>query len=297
MRKNERLCLDITILSVFIYGILMLYFYARTDALVPDEVWFFNIASSMQDYSLIDLFKSPNQLGYGSIYWTVLTLLRNIVAMRIFSWLCLMTIPVCIITIMRKALKYDWLNVLISILLLLSMPMAWFTGKIIGPELFGNALGAVAVTVVLVSSGCSLKQRYISYIIGGILIGVSTGIKTYNLIFGLFVGLYEIYPDCFNKDFAFKMKIKKILMKFILLFISSLFGFIVANPFILFDISLYVNVSGKTDWNIANRISRVLMDEWIEWDLVNSGGFCHVIMSFIGVLCLLGISIYRGGGV
>ncbi len=105
LSMKEKSCFAITVFILTIYGTVMLYLCLRTDAFVPDEVWFYEIANSMKDYSFLQLLKIPNELGYGSIYWITLVLLKDLRTMRIFSWICMVIVPICIILVLIKGLN------------------------------------------------------------------------------------------------------------------------------------------------------------------------------------------------
>lgn len=146
---NNRIYIWLMTVVLIIYGIVMFYFCIRTDALVPDEIWFQEIVESLTDYSFLDLIRVPNHLGYGSLYWITMAALKSILAMRLFSWGCMLIIPICISIVLKKKFNRTWKSIFIAILLWVSCPMTWFTGKIIGPELYGNALGSIGVTIIL----------------------------------------------------------------------------------------------------------------------------------------------------
>lgn len=280
----ERIYVIILGICFVFYGGLMLYFCCRTDALVPDELWFLGIAVEMRDYSLLDLIKTPNLLGYGSFYWITLALLRNILAMRIFSWVCLMVVPICIFLVLRKHLKRTWKNIFFVMILFFSCPMSWFTGKIIGPELYGNALGVIGVSIILLKSERENKSNWI-YVLGGVFIGLSTGIKLYNLVFGLFIGLYEIWDGFFNESSALMNRFKSLFLKGLLIIIGCIFGFIICNPIIIWDRTTYMgNIVDSSSAFSLSHVKELLFMQRIEWDLVNSGGFCHCIISILGLI-------------
>ena len=296
MKKiDDKKYLNITILVLFIYGILMFYFCVRTDALSQDEGWFYSIAASIKPETFLDVLKIPNYLGYGAIYWTIFVLLKSIMAMRIFSWCNLMVLPVCVIAVIKKYFRYEWKCVLIAIFMLLSFPMTWFTGKIIGPELCGNAFGAIGITIILVNSYKNQRWRNWCYFIGSFLIGISAGIKIYNLIFGLYIGLYSAWVVFSDRSMVTQDKLQKILKQSFGICIGCTLGYIIANPFLMIDSSLIVKPQIVEKRDMASWLSHIITEKSISWDLINVGGFSHAIMPLFVLLCLLGATFVGGG--
>lgn len=294
--RIEKICFFITVALLLFYSMLMLYFCLQTDAMVPDEAWFYGIAESMGNYSFREYLRTPNELGYGSIYWITYALLKSKILMRAFSWFCMILIPVCFIVILKNVLHRTWKNILIAIILFLSCPMAWFTGKIIGPELYGNALGAAGVTIFFCGLQKTKKLSWFLWLGGGsVLLGISAGIKLYNLIFALFAGLYAASEDISYKDLCLNIKLKYIVLKGSILTVGCTVGFIIANPMILWDKEqFYRNMIPLNGTPSIESFIELFTLKRIEWDLVNSGGLCHVIISIAGLagIFILGL-VYR----
>lgn len=126
---------------------------------------------------------------------------------------------------------------------------------------------------------------------GGVIIGLSSGVKIYNLCFGLFVGLYEILSDVCYKNSIIQIKIKNVVIKGIAMLTGCIAGFLLANPILLVDRSAYFSNLALTKRSFEiSYIWELLTKKRIEWDLVNSGGFSHCVISLIGLSLLLIIS-------
>ena len=165
--------------------------YSLLNATVPDETWFYGIVKNdMNIASLKDLLRTPNFLGYGEIYWIILWCLHSFALMRLLSWICLVTVPIVLIIFMRLVVKRKWHSIAIAIMLFLSCPMSWFTGKIIGPELIGNAFGVIGF-VTAISGILSSNTKYSRIIIFmGVVLGISFAIKLYYIVYGIFIAIF-----------------------------------------------------------------------------------------------------------
>lgn len=126
---------------IFLYALFMIYSCLHIESMAPDERWFMRVLDSeITLKSLRDIVNVPNYLGYGAIYWIILKFLGSFLRIRLFSFLLLLSIPICIMFLNRK-LGYSERGVFLSCILYLSCPLSWFTGKIIGPEIMGWAVG------------------------------------------------------------------------------------------------------------------------------------------------------------
>lgn len=103
--SKGRFILSLTIILWLIYETIMLYLFSRIDAMVPDVMWFYSIVDSMRAYTFKDIIAVPNNLGNGIIYWIILVLLRTKKRMRIFSFICLLVLPLAVFLLQKKCLK------------------------------------------------------------------------------------------------------------------------------------------------------------------------------------------------
>ena len=268
----------ISIILLSTYAAIMLYFYVNIQALIPDEEWFLGIIKELSQLSLKELLFVDNRLGYGSFYWITYALLGNIDALRRFAWLCLMVTPMCVVYIIYN--KAGWKEVLFSLIIYIYCPMSWFTGKIIGPELFGNAIGAIGTTIGLSEKGSEKRAR----IIAGILIGISTGVKLYNLVFGVF--LYSCILATTEKWNL--QEFVKLIKTGCHIAGGAGIGFLGTNMIVLYNAGLYFqNIITYKQGVKLSYIWRILTAHIITWDLVNAGGFGTSIMPLLGLGALL----------
>lgn len=287
----------VTLFLVAIYGLVMLFFCLHIEAMVPDEAWFYSYAKEIDTSNIKSLIVTPNYLGYGSFYWIILAILHKFVYMRMLAWVCLVIVPICIIYTLKRIGGFSWGKALLSILLFLSMPMAWFTGKIIGPELIGNAFGTAGATLILChdkplscdENGSRNSNRINAFqVVGGVLTGASAGIKVYNIVFLLFALLYVIFPDAVHR------KIKEIFqINNILIGLVAIAGFIITNGYLIYDMPGYFSNIVLAHQHISFRgIVYLFSRRYIEWDLVNSGGICSCIISAFGLGAIIGLGLF-----
>lgn len=85
--NEERISRRVSLAIFLLYGIVMCWLYSNTKALVPDEVWFLNIAKREKIESLREFFLTPNYLGYGSLYWQLVIAIKNVFILRIFAYI------------------------------------------------------------------------------------------------------------------------------------------------------------------------------------------------------------------
>ncbi len=176
-------------------------------------------------------------------------------------------------------------------MLFLSCPFAWYTGKIIGPELYGNALGAIGATIILLQQNKNKRISISVYVLGGFFIGLSTGVKSYNLLFGLFAGLYEICNAFTYEKGEVQIEIRTLFIKGCTMLGGCIIGFMFANPIILFDMGVYQRNATSLDRYLSqNGLIELFTRSTIEWDLVQSGGICHCIISICGLIILFILS-------
>ncbi|MCI8902531.1 MAG: hypothetical protein HFH76_18375 [Lachnospiraceae bacterium] len=269
MQKVYRI---LSCIFLFVYGAVMLYFFIKIEALVPDEINFYNISQQLKIERFVDILYVENELGYGSIYWIILRLLKSKLVIRLFCYACLMITPISIIYSVKDIYQGNWKEIFLSLLVYFCMPLSWFTGKMIGPELIGNAAGVLAVLLCI-------NNKKEKTMLGALLAGISTGIKTYNFIFVVYIVFFKLI---IKKDNHYKN-----VKEFFRICLGCVFGYIISNPIFVLDnevfkenfISTFCVFKISYIWNLCIR-------EMIEWDLVNSGGISHIIM-FIPLFILL----------
>ncbi len=144
---------------------------------IPDELWFMNEAQQLKGrLAEVGFWRfvttQTNHLGYGPIYWVVQTILASVfvnslVASRLVGWLAFITMPACLVlSYPRKMTLSKWL----ALFLWVTFPVAWWTGKLTGPELPSMAAGAVGLALLTYPS-VSVQ------LLGWAALGTAVGIK------------------------------------------------------------------------------------------------------------------------
>lgn len=262
-----------------VYAIFMFYAYINIGARVPDEQDFFEIARGITWDNLNQILRTPNYYGYGSIYWIVLRSLNDFLEIRMLNLLAVLLIPISIIYTMGNLLHKDIEEINCALLIYLSTPLAWFTGKIIGPELIGNIIGIAGTTVLIKNEN---RRGVEKLLFGSIILGIATGIKLNYLIYMEFSYIYLLwkYTDRIQDH------IKDIVLDSLVLGIGVIIGYVIANPVILMDFNVFAgNFAGSGRYTI-NDLLAVIFRESIEWDLVNSGGLTQMVISLFGVIAV-----------
>ncbi len=270
--------------QLLIYFVIMLFLYCNISATVPDELWFLDIIKQQSLNNFKDYIFIQNYLGYGALYWSFVAIFKKILYLRLISWMGITIVPILIIFILRKLLNTSWLNIVFAIFLYLSIPCVWFTGKVIGPEIYSNTFGVIGSTIFLYfisKKNISIKNN-IYLFFSCVLVGISSGIKAYNISFGLFVILFFILNSIKNK-FSLIYMVKRVVL-FIAGFIS---GFLLSNLIIFKSINTFIaNFTQYSSPFHITQISTVLFKKYIEWDLVNSSGLEYFIIPCITLFLL-----------
>lgn len=309
VKKDQwRICRIVVLSLLFaVYTIYLLWAFLHTEAWVPDERWFFYLARTLGGGGGINLREYThleNRLGYGAVYWYILNFSKTVLTARIYSLTCQISIPVLlVITLKMFRTEQNMDNrIAVALLLYFSSPFAWFTGKIIGPELIGNCLGAMAATILLwmtevrnlCTIGPNIKTRII-LISGSLLGGVATGVKPNYIVFLVFWGVYFTikYITEENRPPKAIPSYLKILM---LVAIGFIIGFIAANPVSVTDPKIYIsNIAGTNSSNFSVlHLKNCLFKECIEWDFVNSGGMNETIISAVAAISVFVIGCIWG---
>lgn len=272
----------VTIFLYLIWGGVITYSYLQVNACVPDEAWFYSIIRDVDLSSLKGVLLTPNYLAYGSAYWIIYGILHEFLIIRIFCILLMFSFPVSIAVTMRKVWNCPELNIIFALLLYLTCPYAWFSGKIIGPEILGNVIGAWGCTVALFYFTKNKKNRMFS---GGILLGISAGIKLYNTVFAVFVCTYVLFSEfLYNTE---STKFKKMIKSDLTIGIGWMAGFLVSNPILFLNPKIYMdNLSFNNIFSFYN-LQNVFNKKYIEWDLVDSSGLRVNLFSFSAFILLL----------
>lgn len=299
MVRNSKIFRLITIISIAIYGIVMGWLFSYTNAKVPDEIWFYGIINDLQVSSLKEFILIENYLGYGSLYWMILYVLNTFSNIRVFCWLCLISMPITLVLLIKKVFNREWVESFAAIFLYLSCPINWFTGKIIGPEIISNAFGCVGLFLLMIGFDRIFGRSKISQtkelclIFGGGLIGIASGIKLYNIVFAVFFVTYVIL-EVFFVSKETREKLKKLMTIVLPFMFAFIIAFILTNPIMVFDRQIYLEnqVSGF-ELPTIDGIYQLIYKYNITWDLVNSSGLNFLIVSVVSLIIIWGFAIVR----
>lgn len=296
MIKNKYTFLYVSLICT--YSFYMIWMGLHTEALVPDEVWFLNVVhDSIVLNNFGDVVSVPNYLGYGAIYWIVLKLLESFALMRFVS-VALMISVLCAVLVTVRAVVIDPKVRFLSMVFCISAPMTWFTGKMIGPEILGYAVGVWGCVLGFVSYKCqSKRKKMMGIFLAGILLGCAAGIKLNYFVFLLFLDAYIVIHaniSCSDNAYCWKKRLRVGLVEsfgnVLCLMLGATAGSIIANPIMLYDFHSFIGQFDAGGYSIRNLV-HVLNREYIEWDLVNSGGMNKTIASVIVTIFVIVLGI------
>jgi hypothetical protein len=228
---------------------------------VPDEGAFFNESVRFHFFKRV----SP-PFNYGSIYWEILHLFGSMTAIRLVFLLLFLASPIFLLLSLENTYQR-----FAGLLLYLSFPAAFWTGKLIGPEILSFFLISVAIY---------LRKNLI---IASLCIGLSIGIKITFAPFALYFLLVLILLQ--------RISIKELITSLIYLLI----GFYLANPV---NLDLYLaNIFRDTGLHSASsftwlNVSHIFLEESWTWDNVLKTSFSNFIFHpillaiFILSICL-----------
>ncbi|MEI8012482.1 MAG: glycosyltransferase family 87 protein [Candidatus Omnitrophota bacterium] len=240
---------------------------------VPDEVWFIRMAQDFaahcrQEGWLSYIFSQQNDLGYGALYWIGSAWAaglagaeragETLMLMRGAAFACCLLIPLLI-------LVRGWVRgsacTLPALLVWFIFPAAWWSGKIVGPDMFSLGLGVAGVFTVTCRLTRSKRARVL-FLAGWLLLGVALGIKVTAIPFIVFAVVWNMTYD--------RRPLKAMLPAAVFL----LLGFFAANPFAVCRwpdfLSHLKSVSAAAAPGFS-RIRTVFFARDYAWDLVFIG--------------------------
>lgn len=237
-----------------LYAIYQANIFMHWRAMVPDEISFIGMANG---FNFFDRVAPP--ANYGSVYWLTLKSLHYPALIRCFMGALFLTIPLLVVR-GQKAYQLK----LTSLLLYLSFPYAFWTGKLIGPEI--PALWCMAFSLALL-------QTKINW--SAIFAGLSIGIKLTSLPFLAFFFPLAIIQNKSIKNLS-------------QLFLLVIFGFLLANPVNsdLYVINIIKGNLGEASSGMIDlsKLIVVLFSYDMTWDNVIGLSFSQLICS--PYLCL-----------
>jgi hypothetical protein len=267
------------------------------------------------------VFSETNQLGLGSAYWIIGScisyLTQNNIYLtfsvcRVITFASLLLIPLTIFCFFSRRHRNPENSIFIFTFLIIALWMsqgiAWWYGKLIGPDISTMAISFIASSLILINLDINFdstfeviedryfdKKRFLIVVISSIFLGLSLGIRLTVLPVILFL-ITLLSLNILN--------IKNAFYKITAIVFSILIGFIAANPFIgvnninrslkyfIENISS-VNTSGG-QFNFE-KFKYILSNSSWTWDAIPLGGFFQVSLSFLStsIIFFLLIKFYR----
>lgn len=279
--KVNKVVWGVFIITGILYCMFLGNLYIRTQVLSADEIWFLHMFQTIHHKIVENPFaclgETENYLGYGQIYWMLGGLVSNMFILRGIAFLSL--IGSCILMLSYVEKTFGRYYVPYAGLLWITMPFAWFSNKIIGPELIGlfvSVLGFYCITVK------GVKKEWI----GWMLLGVGCAIKANYAVFVL-VAICQITEW---RELRNRVEWKKICQRLCMLGA----GFLIANPIILMDFGTFLE-NGRTASGISmDMLTEVMGRKYIEWDGVMVNGFFYGYLHWIMVLLITAGCIFKG---
>lgn len=256
---------------IFIYAILLLPIFF-SNAFVPDELAFLRLSQDQLSIPGQGLFSQQNLLGYGAIYWIIYGYMDylfgdfSIWVMRGIAYFIFLSIPAAI-TFLGINLNNE--NKFWALLLYLSMPLAWWTGKLTGPEVFMLPFCVVSICMVMKMSN---KTSTFEVFIIWLMLGVAVGIKLNAIPLCIF-SLIVVCATLLEAERKFN---QKNLVIFSMIPIGALTGIVISNPFVIFNPIVYathINEMAGTPVLTIDQLNIILQNKSWTWDMIFSGGF------------------------
>ena len=237
----------------------------------PDEVWFYRDAEAIAKHGINPFSELPH-LGYGSAFWLVYALMIRVTGSqmqvlffaRIVCFLIVASIPMLLI---REGARIRSRFTLHCVLFWFSLPLTWWCGKIISPEIPSYALAIYAVLLVRTKP-----------VLAWIICGFAVGLKLTALPAGAL--LWFLSADQTKTGIRTAIR-------------YGVLGFVLANPVCVFHPFLFgqemIKAFTPFQFDIVTILKVLFSTTW-EWDGIPSGGiFVHGVgpFSFFLIIYLL----------
>ncbi|PQO28871.1 hypothetical protein [Blastopirellula marina] len=271
-------------------------------AFAADEIAFFIWGDSMArngfSQSTWGFLFRPNGAGYGSAYWTVYVNMIDLFGtygiwgMRVLSCGAFIGITFAIAAVGNLAQRY--LGYLLAALWL-SMPIAWWCGKVSGPETFSLAFSVFGVLLLYIASRNERQPWFpkpiVAESIAWLLIGGAVSLKVTFLPCAMFGFLIA-----FGMPQAWEDKTKTAVVKKMLFAVGMMAaGFIICTPVAVLDPHGFLfNLTrlprdNAWRWDIAQM---ALSNQLWGWDGIFAGGLvqwslCPLAMGLLGFSLLI----------
>jgi len=277
--ENSKLKNSIPIMLIVLFFLFRLP-YCLSNGFIPDELW--------HSGYMINFHSLPvtNYQGHGTGFWIFGHLLtyvfgseaKFLYALRVSSLLafCGSSYLIYMAANRTAGKKYA----LLTLLVFLSLPMAWWGGKLIFVEFYSIYLLTLAGYVLLFKNG-----KFLPWILMGFCIGLK--VTSIPVVVMLFMNKVFLIDEHATLSLQF---CKKILSYSCLI----LLGFIICNPNILWNVDGFIGNLPNTNLNINLRffnLFNLFSTETVSWDLVHTRGLSKHVFPAIN-LVLLSIIIF-----
>ena len=227
----------------------------------PDEIWFYRDASAIA-FHKIELWNQLPHLGYGAVFWWLYAGIIQVLddqmlvfrVLRIVCFLLVISIPLLLFFAGTRQKSSFTLH---AILLWSCLPVAWWTGKIIAPEIPAYFLCVLAFLLVR-------KPQW--QVAGWLLWGIAAGLK---------LTVAPTFP------LLLLASVKASGKKTLPALGAAVLGLAATNPILLHEPRWYFNAISEAASPVTLNFStawRVLLRPQWEWDGIPSGGiFVHGI--------------------
>lgn len=254
-------------LGPVVYSLMLGYLYLNYTALVPDESNFIGIAKRFDFLATAD---AP--LGYGALYWLVLSFGHYPMVIRCFFFIFMISILILFLkNIEIKENRYT------AFIFFLGLPFSFWSGKLIGPEI---------LMVLFLSLGLYFARKDLPK--ASLFIGLAIGIK----LQAIFVLFYFFTFNGLRKTFqSLALILLGVFLANPLNFHSYLDQFIGLIPWSFSDGSLVFK--GASNVFSTEKLQSALFGISTTWDLIPNGSFSMNVMNpYLLLLALVFGSIY-----
>ncbi len=275
----------LSFLLIIAYFFLRLPFFL-VDAFVPDEAWHTGYMNANKNDLTYSMIKQINYQGFGAIYWifgsSILRIFPEPEGLFVLRYICFFSYLLATFSIFFFSASLPKFSRLLVLVCWLSLPMSWWSHKMIMPEMIVLAPLSFAAYLFIRNKE---KFSFMAWIILGFCFGIKLNVAPCLAFLGMLFFGYN--------NFSLQ-KIYKILPIILLAFIA---GFIIANPFLLLkeSQSLFKEISSNgsyalnfTFWNIVTQLNAVCCGSVnLSWDLVPFGGMNENIIPIFSLIAVL----------
>jgi hypothetical protein len=288
MRSRYSRCLLVLTLGSYLIFEVWNFLFTRG---VGDEFTYFGVGRDLfQKFSQgqYSFWTQENAMGYGSLYWNFYLLSFKLssalgleadqsdLLIKVFALLVTLGVPLAMMSRnLFNNVPGSTRNVYLALSVYFLCPMAWWTGKITGPETFSMGLAFWGMAFFLSKN----QQRTL---LGAFLLGLGVGVKVTAapiLVFSFLVYLWNS-P---RKRRAFPI-----------LFAVG-FGFLFANPYLLFAPENHVTYLQSLDepgTTLSNFRNALILDR-MELNFVYSGGLVYWSLSSLSLIVVFALIAVR----